>query len=112
MQIDLQIGNAVKEIGSAFHGSGIDTVFYTKGFESSASKNGLTNDSVRPGDGIALRIETCGKTIMPHRPVPPAREIIFASPHDLDGSFGDLSDFDGFNDEIGQGIGATAEPSA
>src|SRR5215831_16480776 len=112
MQIDLQIGNAVKEVGSAFYGSGINAIFYTKGFESSAGKNGLADDRVRPSDGIALGIEARGKTIVPHRPVPSASQIVFASPHDLDGSFGDLSDFDGFNDEIGRGIGATAETSA
>jgi len=112
VEIDLKIGNSVENIGGAFDGSAVHAILDGHGFESGSGHDGLADDGVRPGDGIAFSIEACGKTVVPFRTIPAAGEIIFARPDNFHRSFGHFRDVYGFDDKVRGGIGATAKATA
>src|SRR2546429_4803234 len=67
VQVHLQVGDAVEQIGRAFDGRGINAVLDSKGFKERALHYGLTYDGVGPDDRIAARIQACDEAVMPHR---------------------------------------------
>ena len=112
VQVDLEIGKAVKDIGSAFNGSAVNAVLDSEGGERRAVSDGLADDGVRPGDRVAVGVEARDKAIVPHGAIPAAAHVVFAGPDDFDGSFRDFGDVRRFDDKIGGRIGAPAETSA
>ena len=112
VQIDLHIGNAVENIGSAFDGSAVDAVLNHQRLEGGPGHDGLADDGVGPCDGIAFCIEACGETIVPFRAIPATGEIVFARPDNFYRSFGNFGDVYGFDDKVRSGIGSTAKAAA
>src|SRR5216684_1630467 len=109
VQIHLQVRNAIEQIGGAFNGGAVDSILDGELFEGRPLHDGLADDGVRPCDGIALRVQSRGETVVPHGAVPAAGEIILAGPDNFDGGLGNFGDVDSLNNEVGCRVGATAE---
>src|SRR5215467_617537 len=111
MQIDLKIGDAIKNIGRAFNRGAIDTVL-DEGCKGRTRHDGLADDGMRPSDGIAFGVKPGGETVMPLRPIPAACQIIFTRPDDFHWSSSSLRNVHSFDDKVGGRIGSTAESAA
>src|SRR5438309_1333602 len=86
VQVNLKIGDSIKDIGCTFNGSAVDTflVDHVLGKER-ALRDGLADDRVGPGDGIARSVKPGDEAIVPHGAVPAAGKVVFARPDDLYG---------------------------
>src|SRR6266481_8101070 len=113
VQVNLKIGDSIKDIGCTFNGSAVDTflVDHVLGKER-ALRDGLADDRVGPGDGTARSVKSGDEAIVPHGAVPAAGKVVFARPDDLYGRLGDLGDVHSFDDKVGDGIRAPAETAA
>ncbi len=113
VQVDLEIGDAIKKIGGAFDGSAVDALFVNgvRG-EGRALGDGLADDGVCPSDRIAGGVEPSDETIVPHGAIPAAGKVVFARPDNFYWRLGNLRDVHGFDDKVGDGIGAPAEAAA
>src|SRR5204863_872748 len=70
VQVHLQVGDAVEQIGRAFDGRGINAVLDSKGFKERALHYGLTYEGVGPDDSIAARIQARDDAVMTHGTLP------------------------------------------
>src|ERR1700730_3563062 len=111
VQVYLQVGNVINDVGGAFDGSAVDSAFDGVLLKRRPFGNRLPDDCVGPEDRIAARIQARDEAVMPHGPVPTSLQIVFAGPHNSDRGFGGLGHVNGFYDKVRIGISAPAESS-
>ena len=82
VQIHLQIGNSVENVGSALDRGGVNAALDAE-LRTGSRHDGLADDGVRPRDGIAAGVEPRDEMVVPHRAIPSAAKIVFARPHNF-----------------------------
>src|SRR5256886_2508078 len=113
VQVNLKIRNPIKDVGCTFNGSAVDTFLVDHVLsEERALRDGLADDRVHPGRGIARSVEPGDKAIVPHGAIPPAGQVVFARPNNFYRRLGDLGHMHSFDDKVGGGIRASAETAA
>src|SRR5438876_11914939 len=113
VQVNLKIRNPIKDVGCTFNGSAVDTFLVDHVLsEERALRDGLADDRVHPGRGIARSVEPGDKAIVPHGAIPPTGQVVFARPNNFYRRLGDLGHMHSFDDKVGGGIRASAETAA
>src|SRR5438552_19064931 len=107
------IGNSIKGTAGPFNGTAVPTLLVSHVLsEERALRDGLADDRVHPGRGIARAVEPGDEAVVPHGAIPAAGEVVFTRPDNFYRRLGDLGDMHSFDDKIGGGIGASAETAA
>src|SRR5438552_18344931 len=107
------IGNSIKGTAGPFNGTAVPTLLVSHVLsEERALRDGLADDRVHPGRGIARSVEPGDKAIVPHGAIPPAGQVVFARPNNFYRRLGDLGHMHSFDDKVGGAIRPYAETAA
>src|SRR5207302_8836983 len=77
VQVNLKIGNPIKDVGCTFNGSAVDTLLADHVLsDERALRDGLADDRMRPARGFARSVEPGDNAIVSHAALPPASQVV------------------------------------
>ena len=114
MQIDVHVGNVVRQRARAFDRSHIDAVFHHRALERRAGENRLADDAMLPAGDVACAVEACTQRMHVRRAVITGTHVVLTRPKHLHrrAAVDRLRDAHGFKNVIRLRIRAATEAAA